>query len=138
MIVAEPKPVCICHGQEMYWEKSERYRAGGRFRCAVKVRENSRRYHNANPERYAWHDMKLRCLEPSYKQFKDYGGRGITVCDRWLDSYENFFADMGERPSSAYSLDRIDNDGNYEPGNCRWATRVEQSRNRRNVKKVEA
>jgi hypothetical protein len=81
--------------------------------------------------------MRQRCLHESSPSWKYYGARGITVCDRWLHSFENFLADMGERPEGK-TLDRIDPDGNYEPSNCRWATPREQLANRRPVKAVAA
>jgi hypothetical protein len=77
-----------------------------------------------------WSSMKARCYNPKSKFYSYYGGRGIKVCDRWLNSIENFIQDMGNRPKGT-SLDRINNDGNYEPNNCRWATSKEQSNNRR-------
>lgn len=84
---------------------------------------NSRTYHS-------YHSMKARCLNKNHRQFKDYGGRGIGISDRWLDSFENFLADMGERPVGR-TLDRINNDLGYSKSNCRWATREEQNNNKR-------
>lgn len=79
-----------------------------------------------------WSGMKDRCENERSEFYNRYGGRGISVCERWSISFENFLADMGKRSSKKHSIDRINNDGNYEPSNCRWATNLEQSRNRRN------
>ena len=81
----------------------------------------------------SYNAMKQRCLDPNASCFKNYGGRGITVCDRWLNDPLAFYEDMGDRPEG-HTIDRIDNDGNYEPGNCRWATSTEQARNKRNTR----
>lgn len=83
----------------------------------------------ASPENAAWHGMLQRVRNPKCASYGRYGGRGITVCERWL-RFESFLEDMGLRPSSEHSLDRINSDGNYEPGNCRWATVKVQNRNR--------
>lgn len=79
---------------------------------------------------YIYHMMIQRCYNPKDSGYKWYGGRGVTVCGRWLESFENFYEDMGKRPKGM-SLDRKDNDGNYEPSNCRWATKEEQHSNTR-------
>ena len=85
----------------------------------------------ATPEWQAWSSMRRRCYEPGTTGYERYGGRGIKVCERWRYFFEDFLADMGPRPSPKHSLDRINVDGDYEPGNCRWATSKEQNQNRR-------
>ncbi len=89
------------------------------------------------PEYQVWSQMKARCCNRRHRSYRYYGGRGISVCKEWLGSFKRFYSDMGPRPSSKHSLDRIDNDGNYEPGNCRWATRTEQANNTRRCQFVE-
>ena len=89
-----------------------------------------------SPEYEAWGRMLYRCNTPTCAAWDDYGGRGISVCERW-HSFENFLEDMGRRPSPKHSIDRFpNNDGNYEPSNCRWATAKEQTRNRRTSKMI--
>lgn len=83
------------------------------------------------PEYRAWQQMLRRCTQPGHPAWKDYGGRGIKVCDRWASSVVDFIADMGPRPSSKHELDRRDNNGDYTPDNCRWVLRYENCRNRR-------
>jgi hypothetical protein len=92
----------------------------------VRGREN-----NSLPESTVWGAMKRRCYNKNSPEYKYYGARGITVCERWRKSFSDFYADMGPRPSPKHSIDRIDVNGNYEPSNCRWATQLIQSRNTR-------
>jgi hypothetical protein len=95
------------------------------------ARANTTHGYSRTREYGIWKTMLARCRNPNVKSFKDYGGRGIRVCVRWI-KFENFFADMGHRPSPKHSIDRFpDPNGNYEPGNCRWATALEQAHNKR-------
>lgn len=92
-------------------------------------------FKNQHPLYHVWRAMRDRCKNPNNRQWNDYGGRGIKICERW-DDFKTFVSDMGERPPN-HSLDRVDNDGDYTPENCRWASRKTQQRNRRNAVFVE-
>ncbi len=130
---------CVCGGETIVnreWLRNGKSRDCGCHAQADRERRHIPHGHTTNgrwtPEYSAWKNMIFRCENPNYKHYRDYGGRGITICMRW-NNFQNFFADMGEKPSREYSLDRIDVNGNYEPSNCRWATQQQQVLNRRPI-----
>ncbi|HEY1895138.1 MAG TPA: hypothetical protein VGG62_02650 [Terracidiphilus sp.] len=113
-------------------------RCGDKTSCGCKGREGLHRrshghsrFRKRTPEYTTWKSMRTRCTDPNCNRYKHYGGRGIRICERWADSFENFLADMGPRPPGRYSIERVDVNGHYEPTNCIWLPMSEQSKNRR-------
>jgi len=138
---------CLCDCGNKTTVRSNSLKGGATHSCGCLIRENNK----ANPNRYthgqaskstltqlytAWINMKARCYNNSNRQFHVWGGRGITVCDRWRNSFVAFHEDMGDPPTPQHSIDRIDVNGNYEPNNCRWATPQQQGSNRRNIRSL--
>lgn len=127
------KCVCDCGNEKIVMGAN--LRTGQVKSCGCLLRESSRVRSTKHglfgtPEYQILQSIIQRCENENDKSYEQYGGRGITVCERWKNSLENFMTDMGNRPSSKHSIDRIEVHGNYEPDNCRWATKTEQSRNR--------
>jgi hypothetical protein len=133
--------LCVCDCGKETQSSGPALKAGQKKSCGCLARENSithgaTRHRIITPEFAIWRSMLGRCRNKNCKSWKRYGGRGIEVCERW-NEFQNFYDDMGDRPPGL-ELERIDNDGNYEPGNCRWASHVEQANNRRNNRFLEA
>ena len=132
---------CVCSCGEGLIASRNHLRSGDIKSCGCLRREktaqmktkhgHATRKKGLTAEYTCWQAMKARCKNPSQDSWKYYGGRGIKVCPEWRDSFSVFFRDMGTRPSPSHSIDRINPDGDYEPGNCRWATLSQQRRNRR-------
>lgn len=123
---------CDCGNTSTVW--TAKLRNGNTQSCGCmrdEMASERKRTHamSKSPEYRIWQSMKDRCGNPTSGGYRRYGGRGIKVCERWLESFENFFSDMGKRPTRKHSINRINNDGNYDPDNCEWATGREQSRN---------
>jgi hypothetical protein len=130
---------CAC-GVEFGASGSEARRGTmtGCANCTAEKAATLKRTHGATStaEYRTWGAMKSRCLNPSSTHYRHYGGRGIRVCDEWLNSFEAFLRDMGPRPTPTATIDRCDVDGNYEPSNCSWASRATQANNKRNNHRV--
>lgn len=123
---------CVCDCGESRSAIAGNLISGTATSCGC-VSYETRKLHGMtkSPTFKTWDSMKQRCLNPNAPDYPKYGMRGITICNKWLESFNNFLADMGERPEGM-SIDRIDVNGNYEPSNCRWATRSQQQRNKSN------
>lgn len=123
---------CVCECGNQRTVQSSDLRSGKSICCGC-----SRKHHLSHtPEWLSWRAMMQRCNYKDHKYFSLYGGRGITICERWATSFLAFLDDMGPRPTSKHTLDRINSNGNYCPANCRWVTRKQQCRNRRNNKTI--
>jgi hypothetical protein len=139
------KVVCDCSTiKDVHWDnlKGDKTTSCGCVHREATIRVTLTHGHSRvgkiSDEYRCWLGMIQRCTNSNVRGYPDYGGRGIKVCERWLNSFENFFEDMGQRPSKSHSLDRFpNNDGDYKPGNCRWATKLEQMSNKRSNRLID-
>lgn len=135
--------LALCDCGSRYRRRLDSIASGQSTQCrrCANIAVNAKRKRSApdpyKAERQAWRSMKHRCANPHSSDYPYYGGRGICVCERWINSFADFLADVGPRPSPAHSIDRMNNDGNYEPGNVRWATKKQQMRNKRGLRLIE-
>ncbi|CAB4174487.1 hypothetical protein UFOVP1138_64 [uncultured Caudovirales phage] len=124
------KCCCECGSVKLY--RSGRLRSGYSTGCGCSKGNNLKTHGLGKPPEYmVWWGMKNRCNRKQDKQYKNYGGRGIKVCERWENSFSSFIEDMGKRPFEKAQINRINNNGNYEPSNCEWTTQSENQKNRR-------
>lgn len=128
---------CECECGNKTIVRSAKLNNGSTRSCGCLIGTSGTHLLSKTTEYSIWTNIKTRCYNPKHRYFYRYGGRGIVLCERWSESFENFLADMGPRPSPKHTIDRINNDGNYEKANCRWATMQEQQNNKSSNEHIE-